>query len=57
MKCNVNLEARCFDAIRAVAPENVDLLVPKLTISICTQIKSHIYIKLWQTKLDKNGKL
>lgn len=54
MKCKVNLEARCFDVIRALAPENVDLLVPKLTFSICMQIKSHIYIKL-NTVANKTG--
>lgn len=55
MKCNVNLEARCFSAIRALAPEYVDLLVPKLTFfSICTQIKNHIYIKL-NPVANKNG--
>lgn len=54
MKCSVNLEVRCFDAIRALAPENVDLLVPKLTFSICMEIKSNIYIKL-NTVANKTG--
>jgi hypothetical protein len=36
------------------APKNVDLLVPKLTFSMCTQIKHHVYTKL-KTVANKSG--